>query len=176
MHQSAAGFTPSRATTFPVKHFSQHPVCILVLAALWPWPPGKPPPVSAPLGSALCRPVSVSDRVAPHAYIGLKSEHAACSVFSLSTELEPPPHAPTPKPPHPRPHCRSRTLYLYTATSSPLIFLVFGWKEQLSSRLLYVGKVTFFLSAALLSVFLCAIYSLDFRYFLWFARILPTAF
>lgn len=38
-----------------------------------------PPPVSAPLGSALCRPVSVSDRVAPHAYISLKSEHAACS-------------------------------------------------------------------------------------------------
>lgn len=67
----------------------------------------------APLGSALCKPVSVSDRVAPHAYISLKSEHTACSVFSLSTELETPPH-----PLHPRPHCRSRTLYLYTATSS----------------------------------------------------------
>lgn len=117
-----------------------------------------------------CRPVSVSDRVAPHTYIGLKSEHAACSVFSLSTELE-----------TPHPHILDPIVgaahYICTLPHPRCANLLSVWMKRAAFfKAPLCWKSHFFLSAALLSVFLRAIYSLDFRYFLWFARILPAAF
>lgn len=98
----------------------------ILLVALWPWPPGKPPHhptlptplISAPLGWALCRPVSVSDRVAPHGYLFQLEDRTRrlLRVFNSQLNWKHRPSA-TPLIP-PKTHCQSRTLYLYTATSS----------------------------------------------------------
>lgn len=121
-------------------------------------------PVSARSGSALSRPVSVSDRVAPYGYISEKTEHAACSVFSFSTELET----------HPALLLRLHTIFEHCHIFAALIFLVFGWKAGLSSRLLYSGKVCFFLQRCALFIFTLNLFA-GFTSFLWFAGIMAVA-